>query len=121
MTPAHAVPRKAARKINGEFKDVTHLFPLIQMDGLSVKVFALNALRVLMTEEPTGLHISISHPSRYPTWDEIAHARYTLLPKDQTFAMLLPPEEEYVNVEGGHRSGNIFHLHELQPGELRGA
>jgi len=42
-------------------------------------------------------HVSISHPSRYPTWDEIADVRYALVPDDVTLAMLLPPRSEYVN------------------------
>lgn len=52
-------------------------------------------------------HLSIAHPSRYPTWDEIAQARYDLVPDDVTMVMLLPPRREYVNV---HK--NCFHLHE---------
>lgn len=63
-------------------------------------------------------HLSISHrtnhnpprPGRYPTWDEIAHARYELLPRDRTFAMLLPPMDEYVAVHD-----TTFHLHEMPP------
>jgi hypothetical protein len=54
-----------------------------------------------------GYHMSISHPERYPTWDEIAKARYELLPVDSEFAMMLPPPSEYVNVHN-----YCFHLHE---------
>src|SRR3954452_7604681 len=57
-------------------------------------------LSAFVTKEPSGpggvveWHLSISHrtndvparPGRYPTWDEIAHARYELLPADMTFA-----------------------------------
>ena len=59
--------------------------------------------------ESEGWHLSISHPSRYPTWDEIRDARYDLLPDGCTMAMLLPPKGEYVNL---HR--NCFHLHEIK-------
>lgn len=61
-----------------------------------------------------GLHLSISHrdhrdkPGRYPTWDEIAHAREQLLPDDRGFHMILPPSDEYVAVHD-----TTFHLHEL--------
>jgi hypothetical protein len=55
----------------------------------------------------TGWHMSISHPDRYPTWDEIANARYKLLPADSEFAMMLPPPSEYVNLHNF-----CFHLHE---------
>lgn len=48
--------------------------------------------------EYRGWHLSVAHPSRYPTWDEVAKARYTLLPHDATFAMLLPPPGDYVNL-----------------------
>ena len=53
-------------------------------------------------------HVSIAHPSRYPTWDEIKAARYELVPKNITMAMILPPPDEYVNLHG-----NCFHLHEI--------
>ena len=77
-------------------------------------------LSVLVTDEPTGLHLSISHRSngekpeadRYPTWDEIADAREQFLPDDRTFVMHLPPRAEYVNL---HQS--TFHLWELQAAE----
>lgn len=55
--------------------------------------------------DETAWHMSISHPHRYPKWNEIKQAREELLPKNKTFAMLLPPEEEYVNIHS-----NCFHL-----------
>jgi hypothetical protein len=36
-------------------------------------------------------HLSISCRDRYPTWEEIKDARYTLLPMGMTFAQILPP------------------------------
>lgn len=73
-------------------------------------------LAALVAEEPLGWHMSISHrrtgkkpgPGRYPTWDEIAHARYELLPADIDFVMHLPPEDEYVALHD-----TTFHLHEF--------
>ena len=56
-------------------------------------------------------HLSISHPSRFPRWNEIKEARYALLPDEVTMAMLLPPREQYVNVHP-----NCFHLHEIEGG-----
>lgn len=53
-------------------------------------------------------HLSISHPSRYPSWDEIKEARYRLTPDQITMAMILPPTAEYVNLHP-----NCFHLHEI--------
>lgn len=70
-------------------------------------------LVALVAEEPHGWHLSISHrdhrgePRRYPTWDEIMHARTELLPADVAFVMHLPVEGEYVAVHP-----TTFHLHE---------
>ena len=74
-------------------------------------------LRVIVAREPQGWHLSISHakrgpkgqvmPGRYPSWDEIAHARYELLPDDLDFVMHLPPPGEYVALHD-----TTFHLHQ---------
>lgn len=64
------------------------------------------SLTILVGQEPgVGWHLSISHPKRYPTWDEISEARYKLVPNEVTMAMFLPPREQFVNV---HK--NCFHL-----------
>lgn len=72
-------------------------------------------LRVLISDEPEGLHLSISHRSastrrpapRYPRWDEIAEARETFLPDEASFIMRLPPMADYVALHA-----TTFHLHE---------
>ncbi len=70
-------------------------------------------LSAIICEEPPGWHLSISHVrhngtlGRYPSWDEIAHARYELLPTDVDFVMHLPPLDEFVSV---HET--TFHLWE---------
>jgi hypothetical protein len=51
----------------------------------------------LPPEELLLWHLSISHPDRYPSWDEIGDARYQLTPGGITMALLLPPMGEYVN------------------------
>jgi hypothetical protein len=61
---------------------------------------------VLQTD---GRHLSISHPDRDPTWDEITAARYALLPRLRDCVLLLPPEDEYVNVHE-----HCFHVHLLR-------
>jgi hypothetical protein len=74
-------------------------------------------LSVIVGHEPKGWHLSISHrtnvmrprPGRYPTWDEIADARYRFVPDAVTMAFLLPPRGEYVNVHP-----TTFHLHQVQ-------
>lgn len=76
--------------------------------------FRLAECSVIVAHEPLGRdgsyrwHLSISHASRYPTWDEIAEARYQLLDDDLYMVMVLPPSSEYVNAHP-----NCFHLHEL--------
>lgn len=59
-------------------------------------------------------HLSISHPRRYPSWDEIYQAWYDLIPEAQnrTGAIILPKKVEYVNIHP-----NCFHVHELSDGE----
>jgi hypothetical protein len=72
------------------------------------------SLVVMVAQEPDiGWHLSISFRdhrgelTRYPRWDEIAHARDELLPADRTFVMFLPPSDEYVALHD-----TTFHLHE---------
>jgi hypothetical protein len=68
------------------------------------RMFTMGPCRILLASEPAGAkgellwHLSISTPSRHPTWDEIKVARYRLLPLDLVFAMILPPPDFYVNV-----------------------
>jgi len=71
-------------------------------------------LAAIRSEEPEGLHLSVSHQAksersakRYPTWDEIADARDSLLPSDKSFVMHLPKSGEYVALHD-----TTFHLHE---------
>lgn len=86
------------------------------LSGVPVEVFKMGSCRVLVSQDPvvergierTRWHLSISHPTRYPKWDEIKTARYKFLPAYMTVAMILPPPDEYVNV---HK--NCFHLHEI--------
>jgi hypothetical protein len=72
-------------------------------------------LVALVALEPPGWHLSVSFRShrgeltRYPSWDELAHARYVLLPADVTVGMILPPVDEYVALHD-----TTFHLHEIR-------
>ncbi len=56
-----------------------------------------------------GWHMSISAPSRCPTWDEIKKAWYNNIPdaKNKWGAMFFPPVSDYVNVHP-----YCFHIHE---------
>lgn len=83
-------------------------------DVTGAAIFMLGECKVLVSdmverEKLGGWHISISHPDRYPTWDEIYSARYQLMPMSIDVAMYLPPPNEYVNVHS-----NCFHLWEVR-------
>jgi hypothetical protein len=85
--------------------------------GIASKQYRRNTsdgvLFAFVDELPTGWHMSISfrdkrgRHTRYPSWDEITHARYELLPGDLSFAMILPPKDNYLAVHP-----TTFHLHE---------
>ena len=53
-------------------------------------------------------HLSISHSSRYPSYDEIKSARYEFIQDETTMAMLFPPVKDFVNI-----CKNCFHLYEI--------
>lgn len=78
-------------------------------------------LLAIVAEEPNGWHLSVSHQRpgpaagrqllpRYPSWDELTHARYELLPHTIDVVMHLPPPDEYVAIHD-----TCFHLHEYPP------
>ncbi|SRR6266404_4383027 len=90
---------------------------LLKSASTGLRRFMLGECNVLVSQEPgphsatLRWHLSISHPSRYPTWDEIKTARYKLVPHDATMAMILPPPDQYVNVVA---QDNVFHLNEIE-------
>lgn len=72
--------------------------------------WSMGEISIILTEnDGNGLHLSLAHPRRLPTWDEVKRVRYELLPANRTFAMLLPPREQYVNA---HEF--CFHLVEVR-------
>lgn len=79
------------------------------------KTYALGECSVIVSHDlGEKWHLSIAHHERYPHWDEIAEARYRLLPPDVTMAILLPPEEQWINL---HK--NCFQMHQIFPKELK--
>lgn len=89
--------------------------------ALFCETYSVGECNVIVAREPAGKHreflwhLSISHPDRYPTWDEIKTARYLLLPKDICCAMLMPPPEFYVDVQSPLDGSNstVFHVWEV--------
>ena len=80
------------------------------------KAFVKGPCRVLISQEDhlgkLRWHLSISCRDRYPGWEEIKDARYSLLPSGLTFAQILPPLDQYINIHP-----NCFHLWEVDHGE----
>ena len=79
--------------------------------------YRMGGATIFVAREPAGAkgerlwHLSMSLPHRHPVWDEIKFARYVLLPLDLCFGILLPPPEQYVNVEA---QDHVFHLWEIR-------
>jgi hypothetical protein len=83
---------------------------MVNAENHYLRCYLLGTCTVVVTRELGQWHMSIAHQSRYPTWDEVATARYNAIPDAVTMAMLLPPRSEYVNL---HRF--CFQLHEVKP------
>jgi hypothetical protein len=108
-----------AKPLTRQRSDWTHVMEG-RFDGIDAKVYARHvhdgSLRAFVADEPAGWHLSISFvnhkgdPTRYPTWDEITHAREQLLPANVAFVMHLPVADEYVAIHP-----TTFHLHEHPP------
>lgn len=59
-------------------------------------------------------HLSVSRwDGVYPTWDEIADARYDLLPQDIDIGLILPPPKDYINQHPG-----VLQLTEIRDPEM---
>ena len=75
---------------------------------------------IFVSREPIDLiyglrwHLSISHPSRYPTWDEIGEARDRLLPEDAFMCVPMPPRKHWLSIHP-----NCFHLWEFRDDNLQ--
>lgn len=92
---------------------------LLGLGAIHAERHMVGECSVMLAREPLDgryiWHLSISHPERYPTWDEIKTARYGLPVLDGvTMAQILGPvgEGEWVNVHD-----NCFHLYEISAGD----
>ena len=67
--------------------------------SINTRAFTKGRLRVIVGQELQGRwHMSISHPFRLPTWDEIGEARDALLPAELHFCIPHPPREFWMNL-----------------------
>ena len=88
-----------------ELKLAQH-FGQLQQD---TKMYKAGKLSIMVSwSDPEGWHMSIAHPERYPTWDEVAYARYALVPDDAEMTMMLPSQANYVNLHNF-----CFQLHQM--------
>lgn len=81
---------------------------LVGMGALIAACYDLGKCAVTVGREPVGhsiiagseyrWHLVVSHPGRYPTWDEVKFARYELVPDEVVVAMLLPPADDYLDL-----------------------
>jgi hypothetical protein len=75
-----------------------------------IRCYTVDRVRVTIAEGADDrLHLSVSHPDRYPTWDEVADARYDLMPDGVLMVMPLPPAGDYLN-----ESAFVFNLMECR-------
>ena len=90
---------------------------LMAMVGMSGEWYRWGDLKVCVADPEVegGAHISVSHPYRYPTWEEIKAAWYDLVPNasEITGAIILPRKPEYVNIHT-----NCFHVYQLNQSEM---
>lgn len=73
------------------------------------KAYRVGDCTIMVGQEKGMWHLSISNQEHYPDWDIIKYARYELCPKDIVMAMLLPAEDDFVNLHS-----NCFHLWQLK-------
>lgn len=71
---------------------------MVNANNSYLRVYLLGECSVIVTKEFDSFHLSVAHPRRLPTWAEVSQARYRLLPGDRSYAMILPPVEQYINI-----------------------
>jgi len=59
--------------------------------------FVSDELSVIITLDDNMVHLSIAHPERLPTYEELKGARYAFLDPDKTFGQLFVPKKFWVN------------------------
>lgn len=80
------------------------------------KAFDFGELSIFAGKEQGRWHLSIAHPDRLPTWEEIKTLRDLLVPEDVFLAIPMPPKAHWVNL---HEF--CLHLWEHKDEELKRA
>ena len=90
-----------------KIRETNHIKSMIQPGS---RTFKMGRAQIFVSPpfDEQGWHMSISRPDKYPSWDEIAKARYELIDNDLVMVMVLPRPEDYINIHN-----YCFHLHEL--------
>jgi hypothetical protein len=60
-------------------------------------IWQINKLRVVASWGGGWDHVSVSHPDRIPTWEEMAYVKDLFFGDDEAAMQLHPPKSEYVN------------------------
>ncbi len=76
-------------------------------------VFSHGILNVIVSKDMGLWHLSVSHPSRIPNYEELKEVRYKFLSDDIYVAQVFPPSKEFVNVHP-----HTLHLWQLRDTEL---
>jgi len=113
------VPRKVSPLIpgrEGEWARATEL-GFLAGGALAVECYVMGDCSVIVALEPAGgshrWHLSIAHPARYPSWDEIKTAVYAIPTLGGIFmAQILSPVEDEGDWVNAH--DNCFHLYEIR-------
>lgn len=77
-------------------------------------VFQKGELRIIVSLDAGLWHISISHPSRLPTYEELKEARYVFAPDNIYMAQIFPPQDQFINVHP-----YCLHLYQLSDVEIK--
>lgn len=88
-------PLKLVEIVPPRALDAAHIRPGVNS---YLRTYRLGRCSIIVTKEYGRWHLSIACDDRLPTWDEVAEARYRIVPDAVTMAMLLPPRAEYINL-----------------------
>lgn len=104
-------PRSAGRNVPDPVMEPFLPISFRNIGQREVCVYLMGECQIIVGRMPVSgdCHMSISCRDRYPSWDEVAHARYSIIPDEVVMAMILPSQKDYVNV---HEF--VFHLHQIE-------